>query len=210
MKHLADQTGGAVVSGGKELGDDLRGALDDAQNAYVLAFTPAKLAEDGAAHKLKLQAKGYQIRLRPVYYAPLPAGPPGDAPVRLAGALSAPLDLPEIGITVRVEPDGASEGALAISLELDARDLQLVRQGEDWIGVIGVGIVQGNPAGEQFGRQLQSGGVTIHGPDYQKAMQTGSGIHFDFKVKRDPKATFIRFGIIDQKSPKSGSLSILL
>jgi VWFA-related protein len=210
MKHLAEQTGGAVFSGGKELGDDLRGALDDAQNAYVLAFTPAKLAEDGASHKLKLQAKGYQIRLRPVYYAPLPPAPPGDATARLASALSAPLDVPEIGITVRVEPDRASEESLTISLELDARDIQLVRQGEDWIGMIGVGIVQGNPAGEQFGRQLQSGGFTIHGPDYQKAMQTGNGIHFDFKVKRDPKATFIKFGIIDQKSLKSGSLSVPL
>jgi hypothetical protein len=210
MKHLAEQTGGAVLSGGKELGDDLRGSLDDAQNAYVLAFTPAKLAEDGAAHKLKLQAKGYQIRLRPVYYATLPAGPPGDASVRLAGALSAPLDVPEIGITVRIEPDRAGEESLAISLDLDARDLQLVRQGEDWVGAIGVGIVEGNPAGEQFGRQLQSGGFTIHGPDYQKAMQTGSGIHFDFKVKRDPRATIIKFGIIDQKSLKSGSLSVPL
>lgn len=81
-----------------------------------------------------------------------------------------------------------------------------MRQGEDWIGVIGMGIVQGNPAGDQFGRQLQSGGVTIHGPDYQQAMQTGSGIHFDFKVKRDPKATFLRFGVIDLKIPKAGSL----
>ena len=85
-----------------------------------------------------------------------------------------------------------------------------MRQGEDWVGVIGVGIIEGNPAGEQFGRQLQSGGVTIHAPDYQKAMQTGGGIQFDFKVKRDPKATFIRFGMIDQKSPKSGSLSVPL
>ena len=210
MKHLAEQTGGAVSSGHKELGDDLRGALDDAQNAYVLAFTPTKLAEDGAPHKLKLQAKGYQIRLRPVYYAPLPPAPPGDATARLASALSAPLDIPEIGLTVRIEPDRAAESSLAVSLEIDARDLQLVRQGEDWVGVIGVGIIEGNPAGEQFGRQLQSGGVTIHAPDYQKAMQTGGGIQFDFKVKRDPKATFIRFGMIDQKSPKSGSLSVPL
>jgi VWFA-related protein len=215
MKHLAEQTGGAVFSGRNTLGDDLRGALDDAQNAYVLAFTPGGLAGDGAAHKLKLQAKGYQVRIRPVYYAPSPAPPLGAAGARLASALSAPLDLPEIGLTVhiepvRIEPDGAGDSSLQVSLEIDARDIQLVRQGEDWIGAIGMGIVQGNPAGEQFGRQLQSGGVTIHGADYEKAIRTGSGIHFDFKVKRDPKATFLRFGVIDQKIPKSGSLSVPL
>ena len=209
MKHLAEQTGGAVFSGRNTLGDDLRGALDDAQRAYVLAFTPAKQAEDGAPHKLKLQAKGYQIRVHPVYYPPSPPAPPGDASARLASALSAPLDLPEIGLTVRVEADGAGD-SLGVSLAIDARDLQLVQKGEEWIGAIGMGIVQGNPAGEQFGRQLQSGGVTIHGPDYQKAIRTGSGIHFDFKIKCDPKATFLRFGVIDQKFPKSGSLSVPL
>ena len=212
MKHLADQTGGAAFSGGKELGDSLRGALDDSQNAYVLTFTPAKWVEDGSPHKLKLQAKtkGTQIRIRPNYYAPSPAMAPGDPSPRLAMALSAPLDLPEIGLTVHLNPDPADAASLSVSLEIDSRTLQLTRQGENWIAVVGLGIVQGNAAGEQFGRQMQSGGITIPGADYAKAMRDGSGIHFDFKLKRDPKASFLRFGVIDQKTPKSGSLSVSL
>jgi len=210
MKFLADQTGGAVIGDRKDLGETVRGALDDAQDAYVLAFAPGKAAAGGAPHKLKLQAKGYQTRIRPVYYPPTPPAPPGDPNSRVAAAISAPLDLPEIGITARVERDPAADGFLSVSLEIDARDLELARQGEDWIGVIGMGIVQGDSAGQQFGRQLQSGGVTINGPDYLEAMRTGRGIHFDFKVRREPKASFLRLGVIDQKTSKSGSLSIPL
>jgi hypothetical protein len=95
-------------------------------------------------------------------------------------------------------------------LQIDSRDLEHVQQGDKWNAVVGMGIVQGNAAGEQFGRQMQSGGVAIPGPDYAKAMRDGSGIHFDFKLKRDPKAGFLRFGVIDQKLPKSGSLTVPL
>lgn len=210
MKYLAEQTGGAVIPERKDLGETLRGALDDAGNAYVLTFAPGRMNPDGAPHRLNLQAKGYQIRMAPVYYPPAPPTLPGDATSRLAGALSSPLDLAGIGITARVEADPSGDGSLAVSLDIDARDLQLARQGEDWAGVIAMGIVEGNLAGEQFGRQLQSGGVTIHAADYQEAMRTGSGIHYAFKVRREPRATYLRLCVIDQKTSNSGSLSVSL
>jgi VWFA-related protein len=212
MKYLAHQTGGAAFSGGKELGDDVRGALDDLKRVWFLAFEPANPAEDGAFHsiKLQIQKKGYQVRTRVGYYAPDAATTLADPKQRLTTALASTLDLTGIGMTVRVQADPADSSSLTVSLDLDARDFQLVQQGENWLGVLGLAVVQGNAAGEQFGRQVQLGGVTIPGSSFEKAMRDGSGVHFDFKMKREPTASFLRFVVLDQRTPRTGSISVVL
>lgn len=207
MKHVATETGGAVFSDSKDLGRALRGALDDGEGAYVLTFTPSKASENGSIHKIKLQTKqkGAQIRVGPGYYAPA-AATNQQPSQRLAAALSAPLNIAEIGLVIRIETDPADPSAMAISLQIDPHDLDLTQQGDTWAGQIGVGSFQGSLSGEQFGKQMQSVQVSLSKSAYQKAVADGGGIHVDLTMKRAPTASFVRFAVIDLKLPKAGSL----
>jgi VWFA-related protein len=206
MKELANTTGGAVFSDSKDIGPALRGALDDGESAYVATFTPSKLTENGALHKIKIQTKkGTQVRVAPGYFAQA-AGAPLQPPQRLVAALSSPLNLSEIGMMLRVETNPADPAGLAVTLQVDPHDLDLTQQGDNWVGQVGVGSFQGNAGGEQFGKQMTSVPVTVSKADYQKALTDGGGIHFDVPVKRAPTATFLRFAVIDMKLPKAGSL----
>ena len=206
MKVVATNTGGAVFSNSKDLGEALRGALDDTENAYVATFTPSKLSENGSIHKVKLQGKqkGTQFRVAPGYFAPAAANQ--QPPQRLAAALSSPLNLSEIGLLARVETDPADPAGLNVTLQVDPHDLELTRQGENWVGQVGAGSFQGSASGEQFGKQMQAVEVTVSQSDYQKALADGGGIRFDLKYKRAPTATFLRIAVIDMKLPKSGSI----
>jgi VWFA-related protein len=205
-KALAARTGGAPSSD-QDLGKALRAALDDSQNAYVLSFTPGKLAEGAEPHKIKLQArqKGCEIRVASGFFA-APTAPENQPPQqRLVAALSSPLDAPEIGLTAKVEPRDAT--SFTVTLRIDSRDLELTQQGGDWVGGIAMGMFQGTAGGEQLGKQMQSGGVSIPAADYQKTRADGGGVQFEFTVKREADARFIRFGVIDQRIPKAGSLT---
>jgi VWFA-related protein len=206
MKEVASNTGGAVFSNSKDLGEAMRGALDDSESAYVATFTPSKLSENGSMHKIKLQTKqkGPQFRVVPGYFAR--AAGNQEPPQRLAAALSSPLNLSEIGLLARVETDPADPTGLNVTLQADPHDLELTQQGDNWVGQVGVGSFQGSPSGEQFGKQMQAVPVTVSKSDYQKALADGGGIHFDVKYKRAATATFIRFALIDMKIPKAGSL----
>jgi len=206
MKQVATSTGGAVFSNSKDLGEALRGALDDTGNAYVATFTPAKLSETGAIHKIKLQGKqkGTQFRVAPGYFAPAAADM--QPPQRLAAALSSPLNLSEIGLLARLETDPADPAGLNLTLQVDPHDLELAQQGDNWVGQIGIGSFQGSPSGEQFGKQMQAVPVTVSKSAYQKALADGGGIRFDVQYKRASTATFLRIAVVDMKIPKSGSV----
>jgi VWFA-related protein len=206
MRQVATNTGGAVFSNSKDLGEALRGALDDTGNAYVATFMPAKLSENGSLHKIKLQSKqkGTQFRVAPGFFAPAAADL--QPPQRLAAALSSPLNLSEIGLLARLETDPADPAGLNLTLQVDPHDLELTRQGENWVGQVGVGSFQGSPSGEQSGKQMQAVQVTVSNSAYQKALSDGGGIRFDVQYKRAPAATFLRIAVIDMKIPKSGSI----
>jgi hypothetical protein len=135
-----------------------------------------------------------------------PAAPEDQTPQqRLVAALSSPLDSPEIGLTAKVESKDAT--SLNVTLRIDSRDLELTQQGGDWVGGVAMGMFQGTATGEQLGKQMQSGGVSLPAADYQKTRTDGGGIQFEFTVKREANARFIRFGVIDQRIPKAGSLT---
>jgi VWFA-related protein len=212
MKYVANETGGAVFSDSKSLAQVLRGALDDGESAYLATFAPSKLSENGSLHKLKLQTKqkGPQIRTVPGYYAPAAAVANQQPSQRLAAALSSPLNIGEVGMMVRVETDPADPAGLVIALQIDPHDLELAQQGDNWIGQMGYGSFQGSPSGEQFGKQAQSVAVSVSKKDYEKGLAEGGGLHFDIKIKRAPGASFLRFAVIDLKTPKAGSLLALL
>ena len=211
MKIVANETGGSVFSDSKDMGQSLRGALDDGQAAYVIAFTPSKLSENGSIHKIKVQTKqkGPQIRAVPGYFASAAAAPQQPSQ-RLVAALSSPLNLSEIGLIAHVETNAADPSALTITLQVDPHDLDLTQQGDSWVGQIGFGSFQGSPSGEQFGKQAQSVPVSLSKSDYQKALADGGGFRIPLTMKRAPNATFLHFAVIDLKIPKAGSLRAAL
>lgn len=77
MREMAEQTGGRAFYNNNGLTSEMRVALKDSREGYLLTYTPNNLREDGSFHTIRLRVSrpGVKLRYRPGYYAELPPNP---------------------------------------------------------------------------------------------------------------------------------------
>jgi VWFA-related protein len=105
-ESLASDSGGFAVRNTNDLSKGIRRIADESQAYYLLGYNPTNTQRDGRFRKIQVKvpgAKGYQVRARKGYYAPLegknalqrkPAGTDPD----IQSALDSPFDATEIPI----------------------------------------------------------------------------------------------------------------
>ena len=71
MKEMAQETGGKAFYNSNGIAQEVRAALDDSKDAYILTFDPVNYKADKALHRLRLQTSrpGVRLRYRPAYFA---------------------------------------------------------------------------------------------------------------------------------------------
>jgi VWFA-related protein len=103
-ESLASDSGGFAVRNTNDLSKGIRRIADESQAYYLLGYSPTNAKRDGRFRKIQVKvpaAKGYQVRARKGYYAPLEGR---NALKRKAGAtdpdiqsaLDSPFDVAEI------------------------------------------------------------------------------------------------------------------
>ena len=73
--EIARQTGGRAFSQNNDVATEVRTAIDDSREGYILTYAPTNYREDGALHQvtLKTRRNAVDLRYRPWYFA----DPPG-------------------------------------------------------------------------------------------------------------------------------------
>ena len=102
MRDVAEATGGKAFYGDNDIGREVRAALDDSRETYILSYSPRPAVADGSYHKIRITTSqaGVHLRYRQGYNAADSEEP--DASVRadrLKELVASPLDASEIGIT---------------------------------------------------------------------------------------------------------------
>lgn len=211
MINLADQTGGEAFYNRNDIDRSVRLALDDSRDTYLLTYTPKELVRDGSSHSIRVASTrpGLRLRYRRGYFAPEKeqdaiAGAEG----QLAGALSSPLNVSDIGIRASLNLAGGPAGEIGIVVYVDPADLDLVLNSTNWTGALRIEAIQIGAAGEIFGANNQAANLALSPEAYQRALKVG--LRFDLHMKREPKASALRIGVVDERGGRAGSLSVPL
>jgi VWFA-related protein len=211
MITMAEQTGGEAFYNRNDIDRSVRLALDDSRETYLLTYAPKDLLLDGSSHNIKVASTrpGLQLRYRRGYYAPEaePAAIAGAAG-HLERALSSPLNVSDIGIRASLNPAGGPAGELGIVVYVDPADLDLVLNSANWTGALRIEVIQTSAAGETFGGTRQAATLALSPEAYQRALK--GGLRFDLRMKREPKASALRIGVVDERGGRAGSLSVPL
>lgn len=77
MREMAEQTGGKAFYNSNGLTSEMRLALEDSRQGYLLTYTPNDLHANGSFHTIRVRVSrpGVKLRYRPGYYAELPPKP---------------------------------------------------------------------------------------------------------------------------------------
>jgi VWFA-related protein len=103
-ESLASDSGGFTVKNTNDLSGGIKRIADETQAYYLLGYNPSNTLRDGKFRKIQVKipgSKGYQIRARKGYYAPLegrnPLAPkPGGPDPVIQAALDSPYDVSQI------------------------------------------------------------------------------------------------------------------
>jgi VWFA-related protein len=211
MNLLADRTGGKAFYNRNDIDRSLRLALDDSRNTYLLTYTPRGLVRDGSSHSIRIESTrpGLRLRYRRSYFAPVTeqAAPAADAN-QLERALASPLNVPDIGIQASLDLAGHQADEAALTVYIEAADLELAANSATWDGAIRIEALQASAAGETFGGTRQDVSLALSREAYQRGLS--DGLRFPISLKRDARASFVRVGVLDMNSGRTGSLSVPL
>jgi VWFA-related protein len=105
-ESLASDSGGFAVRNTNDLSKGIRRIADESQAYYLLGYSPTNAKRDGRFRKIQVKVpggKGYQVRARKGYYAPLEGRNPlqrkaSGADPDIQSALDSPFDVAEIPI----------------------------------------------------------------------------------------------------------------
>ena len=105
-ESLASDSGGFAVRNTNDLSKGIRRIADESQAYYLLGYSPTNVKRDGRFRKIQVKVpagKGYQVRARKGYYAPLEGRnalqrKPGATDPDIQSALDSPFDVAEIPI----------------------------------------------------------------------------------------------------------------
>lgn len=103
-ESLSSDSGGFSVKNSNDLSAGIRRIADESQAYYLIGYNPTNTRRDGRFRKIQVKVpsgKGYQIRARKGYYAPLEGRnalvpKPGAADPAIQAALDSPYDVGEI------------------------------------------------------------------------------------------------------------------
>jgi VWFA-related protein len=139
----AERTGGRVFHNVNDLSHSIRSAIDESRVTYLIGFYPAHDNWDGKFHELKLKVSrpGVHIRYRLGYFA-FPEQPAGadHQMISLGDAISRPLELTGVGLTVSLKP---AAGGYDSSVVVDPHNITLAEKDGKWVGALDLLIIRG-------------------------------------------------------------------
>jgi VWFA-related protein len=207
METLAQRTGGKAYYNSNDLKNAIRAAIDDSKVTYVLGFYPSHGAWDGKFHELKVQVnrKGTNVRHRLGYYAfadqPLTEK---EKKAAFKEALWSPLESTTLGINLRLAPNLPKPGKLRTLIQVDVKNLQLLKKDDRWTGKLEALFVQQSAPDKAptiIGDTME---VNLKPETYTAALQRGLLLAKDLELAE--AAYSLKVAVRDANSGNMGSV----
>jgi hypothetical protein len=139
-ESLAADSGGFTVKNTNDLSRGIKRIADESQAYYLLGYNPTNTQRDGRFRKIQVKipgGKGYQVRARKGYYAPLEgraalAPKPGAADPEIQAALDSPYDVAEIPLRMTAyvfDETILGKANVVVVAETDVRDFAFQEEG---------------------------------------------------------------------------------
>jgi VWFA-related protein len=210
MQVLAGRTGGKAFYGSNDISAAIRHAMDDSRFTYTLGFYPLATNWDGRFHaiSLKVKTRGAQVRARAGYFAIPDSGsaPPKSVEALISQTAISQLDATGIALRVSLQPAGAGERALDVTLHLDLHDIHLEQRNGSWTTALQTVYLQLDNRGhilQGFDESLQ---LNFTEALYQQALL--DGLRNTKRVLILPGASELCIVLRDPVTGTLGSLSI--
>lgn len=139
-ESLASDSGGFSVRNTNDLSRGIRRIADESRAYYLLGYNPTNTVRDGRFRKIQVKVpagKGYQIRARKGYYAPMEgrnalAPRPGGADPEIQAALDSPYDVQEVPLRMTAyvfDETILGKANVVIVAETDVREFGFKEEG---------------------------------------------------------------------------------
>ena len=201
IEQVAQATGGRTFQRSNNIPADFNTVIEDGLAAYQLSFTPDTPPDD-EYHQLTVTVparRGILLRYRTGY---LYAKEPSTLQDRFRQAIWQPSNATEIALSARRAP--ASEGA-AVSLDIAANDLGMVRRGDVWTDKLDIFLVQRDDTGMHAAVKEQTLALNLRAATYQKVLR--DGIPFDEYIDGKQESGAVRIIVVDENSGRLGSVT---
>jgi VWFA-related protein len=206
LDELAGLTGGRPNSG-KDIGAAVRQAVNDARTSYQIGYYATLRNWDSKFHKLRITCtrKGVRIQARSGYYAwPEPTGARAERAIE--AAVSTASDAAEIGLQGSLTPDPKNPLTLHAALRIDANDVALAQDGDQYQGQLRIAIVGYQPTGRVTNSTIVPLDIHYSARERDNALREGIALAQDLTL--DKNVNRLRFIVFDRGSNTIGSLTI--
>lgn len=207
LAPIAEWTGGRAFDDTNDLGQAIRGAVDDSRRSYVLSYESAREGADGSFRTITINVRrpGVTVRHRTGYFAMAPAPrTPAAATQEIVEALDSPLESTEMPLAVGARVD--AEGRHVLTLQIETAGLTLKRYGGRWSGTFDVTVAQTLATGEH----VREADVTVplSFPDAMRDEFLEDGLAITRTITLRPDAHQVRVITRDVASSAVGSVII--
>ncbi|HEY3838783.1 MAG TPA: VWA domain-containing protein [Bryobacteraceae bacterium] len=206
LDEFSGLTGGRPDSS-KDVGAAVRQAISDMQTNYQIGYYPPEKNWDDKFHKLRVSCtrRGVRIQAKTGYYA-WRGSPGARSEQAITYAASTRFDAAEIGLRATLTPTAKGQRSVHINAQIDARDIILAQNGDQYLGQLRVAIVGYAPS------QLVSRGpitpVDLHYGAQEREKVLQQGIRFTENLTLSENVTAVRLIVFDRESGGVGSLTI--
>jgi hypothetical protein len=127
--QMSNTTGGKYLHNTNDFSGGLESLSAPPAFAYLIAFTPQNLKNDGKYHNLKVELKqpsGFTVQARKGYYAPFPGGSNEQIKREIAEAVFAQDEIHELPLRVQTQFFKSSDDAakVLVLVHVDVRHMQ--------------------------------------------------------------------------------------
>ncbi len=202
VRELAEATGGHALRRAGDIAAELTNIVADGDSVYLLSFSPSA-APDDAYHHLTVKLinhPGLALHYRTGY---LYAKEPTTLKDRFRDAVWRPVDMSEIALTARAEPEAKRRHH---HTQHRVKDLQLTQQGERRTGRLDIFLAERDDSDLHARLTAKTLALQLKPATYRDLLR--DGINFEERVT--PRATdgSFRILVVDENSGKMGSVTV--
>jgi VWFA-related protein len=207
MDLVASETGGRAFYQTNGIDQILREVLDQNRVTYELGYYPGDAAWDGKYHKIKVEVKrdDLRVRCRKGYFAtdePLPQ----DADIALREVAQSMLDWSGIGVTLNVPSNPLEWSEQGVEVKLDTREIHFRNSGGRWRAQIDMAFVQLAGDGRILANIKDHLELALQQDTYDEAAAKGWVYPKTINIK--PEAEKLRVVVRDLATGAVGSVSV--
>jgi VWFA-related protein len=204
MDLLAGLTGGDVLINTNGIAEAIETAVREGDVVYTLGFYPPPDENEGAVHKLKVEAarKDLSLRYRESYVA-AKAQPVTD-PKTVEQLLKEPLDATQIELAAEAIPDAAHPGSFRVLVSVALQDVRFQQQGGMWTAELGFAFL------EEGTEQIRVITRKLEFPDKELAANIARGTVVETSVAPKGSKGILRIAVLDHTTGAAGSLKLPL